>query len=187
MRSTSLTFMTVLAAFLATGGVHGQDLRREAGAHVHGAGKLGIVIDGNTVSFDLDTPANDILGFEHPPKTTKEKAALQRAVAAFKDAGKVFGLSAAAGCRVTKAEAGLEEPEGAGSKEKSAEGQEVHADFNSTVVFECRDVQKLKAIDFRYFTVFPYAQKLSVTLITQKGQASFEVTRSAPRLDLPTL
>ena len=185
MRCSSRVFAAFAGVVLISSATFAQNVRREAGAHVHGAGKLGIVIDENTVSLDLDTPAHDILGFEHAPETVEHTRVLEEAVATFKDAGKVFRMTPAAQCTVTRAEAGLEKPEPAeAGKTAAPETNGGHADFSGNFEFTCRAIDKLTGIDLGYFAAFPEATKLVTTLITPRGQMAGEVTKAAPRIDL---
>lgn len=149
--------------------------RREAGAHAHGHGKLDIVIDGDTIQIGLDAPAHDILGYEHQPKTKEQAARLDKAVAALKDAGSIYRLPADAGCTLAKAEAGLEQPQDGGGE---------HADFNATATFSCTAIARLGQIDLDFFKAFPGADKLDITIIGPKGQATASASRKSPRVDL---
>jgi hypothetical protein len=45
------------------------------GAHVHGLVKLGVAVQGPTVSIELDSPLDNLLGFEHRPRTAAERQA----------------------------------------------------------------------------------------------------------------
>jgi hypothetical protein len=42
-------------------------------AHVHGQMKLDVAIDGPTVVIDMESPLDNIVGFERAPKTDAEK------------------------------------------------------------------------------------------------------------------
>jgi hypothetical protein len=174
MASRVRTALIPLALVAFTAGAQAQQ-RREAGAHEHGHGKLNIVIDGGNIQFELDAPAHDILGFEHQPKTKEQQARLETAVAALKDAGRIYGLAADAGCTLSKAEAGLEQPEAGGSG---------HADFNATAVFSCTAIAKLRQIDLGLFKAFPDADKLDITIVGPKGQTTASATRKSARIDL---
>lgn len=188
MRSLTAMIAAVVLGGAAVAGVGAEEPRREAGAHVHGSGKLGIAIEGSGLSFDLDAPAHDILGFEHAPKTAAERAALDKAVATLKDAGNIFRPNPEAGCRLTTAEAGLEQPETGDAAKADAKGDKGgHADFNGNFTFECSAIDKLTSIAFGYFAAFPEAEKLEVTLLTAKGQATRIVSKSSPSIDVTRL
>lgn len=170
----------MLASLLAVPAA-AQAQHRHAGAHVHGSGKLDIAIEGNKLSIALDSPADDILGFEHAPKTAAQKAKLEKAVARLKDAATIFKTPADAACKLIKAEAGLEQPD-----PKAAKPSE-HADFTGAFEFECGAIAKLTSLDLGYFAAFPGAGKLAITIVTTKAQTTREATKSKPRIDLKGL
>lgn len=175
----ALLVWLIVGAVGASGAAQGQQ-RREAAAHVHGAGKLDLVIENGKVSIALDAPADDILGFEHAPRTPAQQAKLAAAVAKLKEADKIFRMPAEAGCRLTKAEAGLEQPD-----PKAKPGD--HADFNGSFEFECSAIAKLNVIDLGYFAAFAGASKLGITIVTAKAQATREATKAKTRIDLKGL
>ena len=183
MRLTQLARILVGGVLVATSAVS-QEARREVGPHVHGSGRLNIAIENNRISLDLDAPANDILGFEHAPKTQEQKAILEAAVAKLKDATGIFRISSEAGCTLVKSEAGLEQPDAlASDKADSSE----HADFNAAIEFECRSIDKLRDIDLGYFAAFRNAARLDVSIVTARSQATREASPDAPRIDLTGL
>lgn len=184
MRTARLTLVlvgTVLAASSAA-----QDTRREVAPHVHGTGRLNIVIENNKVSLELDTPAHDIVGFEHAPKTPELTAVVEHAIAKLKNAASIFRMSAEAGCTLAKAEAGLEQPDASAPAAEEVKSEE-HANFNGAFEFECTTIGKLNSIDLGYFAAFPEASKLDIMIVTAKDQVTREATRDAPRLDLTGL
>ncbi len=44
------------------------------GAHVHGTVKLALAVEANTMDVDFDGPSESLIGFEHAPKSDKDKA-----------------------------------------------------------------------------------------------------------------
>jgi hypothetical protein len=77
--------------------------KRELEAHEHGHGALNIAIEGDTIAMELEVPGFDIVGFEYEAKTDADKATVTAALDTLGDAGKLFGLPAAAGCQVVEA------------------------------------------------------------------------------------
>ena len=168
------------------------DEHRQLGPHRHGHGKLNIAIENGQVSMDLDVPGADIAGFEHEPDTPEQKSAFEAGKAKLADALSIFKMSAAAGCSVKEAKVSIEgehetdrdaAPKGETAAVLEAE-EHRHADFNVEYTLECKSLARLAAIDFDYFKAFAGAQVLEVTVITAKGQNSYEVTRDKPSLDL---
>ena len=163
-----------------------QSDRREAGAHVHGAGTLSIAIEGNKVSMDLSAPANDILGFEHEARTPEQQQALAAAKTALAHPLQLIDIPAAAGCTVDKVNVAFNTPDApsAGASGTGTVDTHQHADFDVDYALTCKAIDKLTSISFSYFKPFPGAQKLTVTLVTESGQSEFEVTRQNPQISL---
>jgi len=159
---------------------------RELGAHEHGHGTLNIAIEGPKVTMELEAPGADIVGFEHAAKSRKEKAVVEEAVTQLKSPLALFTLPASAACRVTEAKVEVEkaghdhDAKSAGAPEKD----DGHSEFHAEYALECASPANLTAIDFGYFRAFAGAEKLTVNVITPKGQNKFEVTRASPTLSL---
>ena len=83
---------------------HNDDDRRQHGAHVHGIAALNLALEGKEVHVELDSPAANIVGFEHAPSSEADHAALDKAVATLKDGDALFRFNPEAGCRMEKAE-----------------------------------------------------------------------------------
>ena len=58
----------------------GSAMAHEPGAHVHGVATLQVTQDQDTLSIDLDSPLDNLLGFEHAPRTDKQKQAVQQMI-----------------------------------------------------------------------------------------------------------
>ena len=160
-----------------------QTERRELGPHVHGAGTLAIAIEGNKLSMELSAPANDILGFEHQPSTSEQSKILAEAKSDLGQPLKLIELPAAADCAAESANVVFNAAEPKADAKPAAESHE-HADFDVDYVIVCKAADKIAALTFPYFKRFPGAQKLTVTVSSDKGQTQFDVTRDSPSHDL---
>ena len=65
-------------------------------AHVHGIAELTIAIEGNEVEMMLVSPAANILGFEHKPKTPEQNARITSASETLGSYGSVISFTGAA-------------------------------------------------------------------------------------------
>jgi hypothetical protein len=162
---------------------------RELGAHEHGRGTLNIAIEGAKVTMELEVPGADIVGFEHAAKSRTEKAAVEKATTQLQAPLSLFGLPASAACRVTEAKVEVETGDHghdakAGESGKAAAKGGGHSEFHAEYALECASPGNMTAIDFGYFRAFAGAEKLTVNVITPKGQSKFEVTRASPTLSL---
>ncbi len=59
-----------------------------------------------------------------------------------------------------------------------------HSEFNATYELDCASPKKIETIQFDYFKVFPNARSLTVNLVSDAKQGSYEVTSEKPVLDL---
>lgn len=143
------------------------------GAHEHGVAKLNAVLDGNTLELELDSPAMNLVGFEHAASTDADKAKLAAARQQLEQPLKLFGLAQAAGCKEEAQE--LESPlfEEAGAQAHS----HAHADVNAHYQLTCATPGKLTQLDLGpLFKTFPQTQKINVQLIGPNGQKGVEAT-----------
>lgn len=74
-------------------------------AHEHGVASLNLVVDGGQLIIELDSPAANIVGFEHMPSTAEDLAALADARKQLLQADALFAIADAAGCALEEAEA----------------------------------------------------------------------------------
>jgi hypothetical protein len=159
---------------------------------------MNLVLDGYTLAIDIDTPAANLLGFEHAPRDEAEEVAVAQAVARLRDAAAVFGLPQAAQCTVeaVEVESALlghehehEEANEAPSRHAQHDADEhqaaeglAHADIAVSYRFHCAQPQALDGINVKLFTLFPATEVLEVQQITPHGQGAAELTADAPYL-----
>lgn len=165
--------------------------KRELGAHEHGHSALNVAIEGGRVEMELIAPGADIVGFEHEASTAEDKAAVEQAEAMLGEPLALFGLAVAAGCVVETAAVEIE-----GEEHHDEHGDEAHADdehhdeashneFHAEYSLNCSTPDALDGIDFAaFFGAFAGAEEVEVTVISEKGQSSYEVERDAPVVDL---
>lgn len=94
--------LDVLAAEPGHEGEHEE--HRQHGTHVHGTGALNVVLEEGEVHIELDSPAANILGFEHTPSSKADQETLEQAVATLTDGDRLFRFPEDAQCRLTKAD-----------------------------------------------------------------------------------
>ncbi len=166
---------------------------RQLGAHVHGHGRLNIAIEDKTVSIELEVPGADIVGFEHEASTADQKAAIEKAKAKLAGGLPLFTPAAEANCTQKSAKVSLEdehehEHHAERAKPDAKEKEDGHhSEFHAEYAFECASPARFTSMTFDFFKAFPDAQELDVSLISAKGQSSYEVKRDKPSLDLTGL
>ena len=150
------------------------------GAHEHGVAKLNVVLDGNTLELELDSPAMNLVGFEHAASSDADKAKVAAVRQQLEQPLQLFGLSAAAGCKEDQQE--LESPLFGDAPKADDDGDEhehghQHSDIGAHYQLTCANPDKLAQVDLApLFKSFPATQKINVQLIGPNGQKGLETT-----------
>lgn len=158
-------------------------------AHEHGVARLNAALDGQTLELELESPAMNLVGFEHAATTDADKAKVAAVRAQLEKPLVLFNLPKTAGCVVATQE--LESPlfgdkPDADDHEDAKDGHEHHHDhseIHAHYQFSCSAPGALKTLDLaNIFNTFPATQKIQVQLISPSGQQGVEVTAKAAAL-----
>ena len=157
------------------------------GAHEHGVGRLDVALEGRTLEFELDSPAMNIVGFEHLATSAEDKAKVAAAKEILLKPNALFSMPEAAQCSVTslKLESPLfgDKPDADDHDDAKAGEHHEHSEIHGNYTFVCKVPAVLKTLDLsQIFKSFPATQKLQVQLISPKGQSGAEVRPSNPKL-----
>lgn len=139
--------------------------------HVHGEGRLEVVIDGGRISLGLELPLDAATGFERTPKTDQEKAALTETERVLKDAVALFVPTTAAQCTPSKVKVDMPDFRG-----------DDHADIDAEYDFICIDPAALKGIETTIFKSFKRLYRLEVQRSGPVGQGKQRLSPKAPVL-----
>ncbi|MBV7513284.1 DUF2796 domain-containing protein [Pseudomonas sp. PDM25] len=155
------------------------------GAHEHGVGRLNAALDGQTLELELESPAMNLVGFEHAATTDADKAKVAVVRAQLEKPLVLFNLPKAAGCVVATQE--LESPlfgdKPDADEEAKGEHHHDHSEIHAHYQFSCSAPGALKTLDLgNIFNTFPATQKIQVQLISPSGQQGVEVTSKAAAL-----
>ncbi|MDQ0069241.1 hypothetical protein J2W34_001015 [Variovorax boronicumulans] len=145
-------------------------------AHVHGQMKLDVAIDGPTVVIDMESPLDNIVGFERAPKTDAEKATVEAAVAQLRAADKLFTIDPAANCKLGPVDLrsgalGLGNPD-----PNEPPG---HADLDASFSFNCTNAGAAKFIDLNLFSAFKGLRQIDSQIASSQGQFKRQLKRPA--------
>ncbi|SDV11709.1 DUF2796 domain-containing protein [Pseudomonas mucidolens] len=166
------------------------------GAHEHGVGHLNAVLEGQSLELELESPAMNLVGFEHQATTDADKAKVVAARKQLEQPLVLFSLPQAAGCVISTQE--LNSPlfgdkpdadhdhddhatdgKGAAAEEPHHDHSEIHAHYQ----FTCATPTALKNLDLaNLFKTFPATRKIQVQLIGPSGQQGVEATSAATTL-----
>jgi Protein of unknown function (DUF2796) len=140
------------------------------GAHVHGVAEMDVVIEGKKLIITLESPADNLLGFEHKPKNDGEKAKLKAVSEQLQNASNLFAIEASAQCKA--AAPSVKMPD-------FAKGG--HSDIDAEYHFECATPPSNIALPlWKNFAGF---KSITVNLATASGQKQIKL-KSGQALNL---
>ncbi|WP_433737352.1 DUF2796 domain-containing protein [Pseudomonas putida] len=159
-------------------------------AHEHGVGRLNAALDGQTLELELESPAMNLVGFEHVATTEADKAKVVAARTQLENPQALFNLPDAARCVVAdqalksplfgdKPDADDDDHDEDAKDEHHHDHSEIHAHYQ----FTCSAPAALKTLDLaNIFNTFPATRTIQVQLIGPSGQQGVEVTAKAAAL-----
>lgn len=165
------------------------------GAHEHGVGRLNAALDGQTLELELDSPAMNLVGFEHVASTPADMAKVAAVRAQLEQPLVLFNLPQAANCVLSRQalnsplfgdKPDVDDDHDHAEDAKDADGHEHphdHSEIHAHYRFTCSQPDALKSLDLaQVFKTFPATQKIQVQLISPNGQQGVEVTAKAAAL-----
>ena len=150
-----------------------------ASPHEHGVARLDVAVDAGHVSIELDTPLDNLLGFERAPRSDAERAKASAMVARLRAGDTLFRIDAAAGCKLSKVDL-VSPPLGLGKE--AAEGE--HGDLNGSFEFLCTNGARAGFLEVGLFDAFPALKRIDLQVTTPKGQLKAVLRKPASRVAL---
>jgi len=162
-----------LASLFAAGlilAAHSDHEAEAHGAHVHGVGHLAIALDAHgRIEAELDTPGDNVFGFEHAPRDAAERRIVQDARSSLLAEGLALRFNGEAGCRYLGGDiAGVHE------------GEASHRDLRVSYRFQCAAPQRLTRVQTGLFEAFERFEEIEGVFISPARQEGFELTPSSP-------
>ena len=137
--------------------------------HQHGKGVLEIAIEGRMLSGTLEMPLEALLGFEHAPKSNKEKSAQSKLETRLGTIEAWFEINSEAQCTPNSPKIKL----GRDVKTK-------HSDLLYTFSYSCANPGALKEMGLLFFKEYPGVKEVKVELASTKGQRLITASPKSP-------
>jgi hypothetical protein len=178
-------------------------------AHEHGVAHMNVAFEGNELYIELISPAANIVGFEHQPRTQEQKAAVKAAIKKLEAGEKLFAFPSAAGGSLVKStvhtninndyghesdetkshehdvmsrEAGNEAEKHGHEDHQHGDANERHSEFKAEYHFVCKNPAKVAYVDVMLFSVFSGIEHIEVQLLTGNEQTAFELTATKKKV-----
>jgi hypothetical protein len=151
-------------------------------AHQHGVLKLDIAVEARKLSLQLESPLENLVGFERAPRNDAERKRVDAVLAKLKAGQALFAIDPAAQCSLAKVEltsAVLK----LGPAEPASRNSE-HADIDAAFEFDCQDAARAAFIDVDLFDAFAGMTQIDVQVATPTAQRKHTLKRPARRVAL---
>ena len=168
--------VTCVIAFAAAGPV------LAGKAHEHGSARLDIAVAADRLHIALETPLDNLLGFERAPRNDAERQRADAAVALLRAADRMFRIDPAAGCTLARVE--VVSPALQRGAAGDAPGAADHADLEGRYDFVCSHGARAGFVELGLFEAFKGLSRVEVQAVTPKGQMKATLRRPASRLAL---
>lgn len=162
---------------------HAHEEHASLDAHEHSVASLNVALDGQTLEIQLQSPAMNLVGFEHEAKSDADKAKVAAARQHLEQPQALFALPIEAKCALQDSE--LDSPlfGGHAHDEHEHADEHGHSDIDASYRFACANAEALQTLELgSFFGTFPGTEKLEVQLIGPSGQQGAELTPSNSRL-----
>ncbi|RKZ36457.1 MAG: hypothetical protein DRQ49_17910 [Gammaproteobacteria bacterium] len=177
------SIMNKIVIFTTLIGVSTFTLAQAESAHQHGVANVNIAISKQALVIELDTPADNVLGFEHEPRTEQQKQHLSDTLLLLNRADSLFNIPSSAECKVQQVK--IENPfaheehaedEHDEHAKNTHEEHETHSDFEILYTYDCQ--HQLSNINMAgLFKHFPNFITLKVQWVNENKQSAKTVTK----------
>lgn len=154
-------------------------------AHTHGLAEITLAIEGDEVDVELQSPAANIVGFEHIASTPEQRGLVDKASLILKSPNKLFSFFGTS-CELKASEIDISDllgDEVHGSEENGHDhlahdklGHETHSEVSANYQFYCEQGPKLTAITLNFLEYFSGIETLHIAWVTDNHQGSVELT-----------
>ena len=163
------------------------------GAHEHGVVRMGLAVDDQRMSLDIEVPAATVFGFEHNPETEEEIRVVSEAMETLRTrVGEVIAVSSELACELEDVEVvsapevdeehSHSEDEDAHSDDEEhshSEGEDAHSEVRVSVSWFCAQSVEGTDATLSLSSLWPDAELVDLTVITSMGQAAGRVAADA--------
>jgi hypothetical protein len=162
-------------------------------AHVHGIASLQITVQGAVLNLRLRTPLENLVGFEHAPRTDQQRKAVRDMEETLSKPESHFAATAAARCApastkieppfsgagktdAARRDAGADKPKATADKQAKEADADAHAELAAEYVFRCEHPDRLQGVEVKLFDAFRKLRRVDVELAGPRGQKSYRLT-----------
>ncbi len=154
---------------------HHQHEHHQHDAHSHGAAHLNIAIDGSQLLIEFRSPAANIVGFEHQPRTPQQRQQITTAVEQLRQAEQLF-ITQGTSCRLEQHDIVTDLLSKHDHSHRHDDKHDAHSDFDANYALRCDNTAALTGINVALFKQFPAIESIAVQFITPAKQGGTNLT-----------
>lgn len=161
-----------------TGVTWAEEGHREHSAHMHGHARMTMVLSGNELEIEIDTPAMNLLSFEHRATSSNDKKKLSDTIKFLNSPSNWISIDKKARCNLENilVESDLLENDDHGHEHEHEDKQSSHSDFKIAAKYTCSHAQKLKSVSFSgLFNNFKGLAEIDAKWLTDYIQSATEL------------
>lgn len=166
----SLIFIALLPVYFFSGFAFAEIRHHEA--HTHGIADLNIAIDDDSVFIELESPAINLLGFEHKPHNDAQRQALTATLEVLNDIKQVIRFDQV-DCLAT--ETVITPPFEADQSiqdDSDSDASEAHSEFHASYTLACDNAGLIRSGTVHLFDRFAGFETVRVRWITSNEQGT---------------
>ena len=155
----------------------------EQQAHLHGVAELTLAIEGNKLEISLESPAVNIVGFEHKATSKQQIKAVEQAKSILESSPRLFSFSGS-DCVLQQASVDMsalieQDHHDHHDDEHDDEHDDSHSEVSADYHYQCAQGEKLDSISVNLIALFPSFEKLKVMWLTDSQQGAAELTATS--------
>ena len=154
-----------------------QPLKQDA--HLHGYVELTAVMEGGNLEINIESPAANIIGFEHRPTSSEQLQTIALAKQVLESPAELFTFSGS-DCSPTLVRANfldlISDDQNDGHHHEHQGNKQSHSEVIASYQFACVPQEKLKAIRVNLISLFPGIKKIKAMWLTDTKQGAVALT-----------
>lgn len=192
-------FALIMALFASINSAYAEQKESSLDAHVHGLSELTIAMEGDSLEIQFESPAMNLIGFEHKATSNKDIGTVKKAESILSQPESLF-LMSGANCRQIKTTVDISslieehdhhaEPHKDhhddhddhkdNDNHKDHDDHESHSEMVASYSYSCKELTKISSIKVALFDVFPGIHKINTMWVMDSKQGSATLTAKIP-------
>ncbi len=146
-------------------------------AHIHGLATLTLALESGVLEIQFESPAANLIGFEHKAKLTKEKQVVKQTETILKSPKLLFSF-VGTHCKPKETTVDIsgvmdsERDQHEHHNHLKAHDDSGHSEITARYRFNCIDIKKLDSVSISLFDQFPRIEKINAMWVTEARQGA---------------